>query len=187
MSENERSFANFVRNIRASAPISSVQLERALHRIGSLVQARAVVNSPIDTGNLRNHIFYEVNMGSHGGEVVVGVKGVPYAAAQEFGGTLVSRGKMFTIPITPWAKTLRRNMRSLRGAGLVRAGRVLFDPRKVTKADRKAGRIPDRAIGFILSRKINMPARYYMRDAIRHSAPTIIEILRGLGNGQQTE
>ena len=181
MSENERAFANFVRSLRASGPVSHQQLERALHRIGMLLEARAAVNAPIDTGNLRNHIFYQVNMGPHGGELVVGVKGVPYAAAQEFGGTLISTGKMFTVPIQPWAKTLRRNMRSLRGAGLVRQGRVLFDPRKVSKADQAAGKITESAKGFILTRKINMPAKFYLRNSIRDSAPTIIDILRNLG------
>lgn len=61
-------------------------LEPALRKAMEPVLARAVLDAPRDTGNLAEHITLTLRVDRRGRIVVdVGIRGVPYAAAEEFG------------------------------------------------------------------------------------------------------
>lgn len=175
MSEIDRQFAAFARSLSAKS-VTPIALERALHRIGMLITAKAKINAPVDFGHLRNSIFYEVDMKEGGGVLTVGTRGVPYAAIHEFGGVIRPvRARWLTIPIAPWAKYRRAS-----DFNLIRIGRLLVDPDKLGSGDT----IPQDAKGFFLARQATIRAKRYFGRSIDESAPTIVKILRELGNGK---
>jgi phage gpG-like protein len=71
---------------------NSPQLNEAFLRIGLQIQSHARINATnkgiVDTGTLRQQINYKFfNDGNQSG-VMIGVFGIPYAAINEFGGTV---------------------------------------------------------------------------------------------------
>lgn len=71
---------------------NSPQLNEAFLRIGLQIQTHARINATkqgvVDTGTLRQQINYKFfNDGNQSG-VMIGVFGIPYAAINEFGGTV---------------------------------------------------------------------------------------------------
>lgn len=72
--------------------VNSPQLNEAFLRIGLQIQTHARLNATkkgiVDTGTLRQQINYKFfNEGNQSG-VMIGVFGIPYAAINEFGGTV---------------------------------------------------------------------------------------------------
>lgn len=84
-------FALLIKRIEDMAP-EGAALERALHRIGTLFEAKVKENivskGLVGDGNLLNSVKYKVVMLSDGGTVTIGSYGVKYARAMEFGATI---------------------------------------------------------------------------------------------------
>lgn len=177
MNGTRRDFKKLIKTMSV-ATASPIALERALHRIGMLVSGGAKINAPVDLGHLRNSIFYRVDMNKEGGGVVtIGSKGVPYAAIHEFGGIIrPMNSRALTIPIAPWAKRHRAS-----DFRLIRIGRLLVDPNRLRKGEKQ---IPEDAKAFYLSYQVKIKAKRYIGNAIDKYEPHIVDILRGLGNGQ---
>jgi len=180
LSDNiEHQFNALIRSFR-TATATGPRLERALHRIGMLVSARAKINAPIDTGVLRNSVSYRVELDKDGGSVSVGVSGVPYAAMQEFGGTIrPKRARALTIPVAPWAKN--RRARDFKLVLIRRRGQsdggILVNPAMMKRGQK----IPRNAIGFVLRRSVTIKGKFYLRRAVDDSTNKIVQILRELG------
>jgi hypothetical protein len=145
-----------------------------------LLEAKAKLNAPIDTGALRNSISYKVELDQNGGSVTVGSYGLPYAAMQEFGGTIrPRRARALTIPVAPWAKNRRaRDFRLV----LIRAknkseGGILVNPNMLKRGQK----IPRNAIGFVLRRSVTIKGKFYLTRAVNSSTEKIVQILREVG------
>lgn len=178
MSDTDRQFVRFQRQLEVSAPTGGPQLERALYRIGMISEARIKARISriglVDQGALINSIRYNVSMESDGGTVTVSSDGVKYAAIHEFGGEITPKNaRALTIPAAPWAK-----YRRARDFKLIRIKNILVDPNRLTPGSKT---IPRDAIGFRLVKRVTIRPKWYFRDGIRDAAPTIVEILRGIG------
>lgn len=166
-------FSQLIRSFN-TATMEGPRMERALHRIGMLISAKAKINSPIDLGALRNSIDYRVEMRKDSGIVTVGSYGVPYAAIQEFGGTIVAKKRFLTIPFASWAKHRRAGDFDLTFVKTPRGG-MLIDARRIRSGQKD---IPREAIGFLLRRSVTLRARPYIRPAVESSTERIVQILR---------
>jgi hypothetical protein len=189
----ERIIKKMLKDIEKNMP-DKVRVERALYRIGSLLEKKTkeqiVKQKLVDLGGLMNSFRFTVTRSTKSKKsdylvLEFGSYGVPYARIHEFGtvgagGSLpdiVPRNKRFlTIPKAPWAK--RRRAKDF---NLVRMGRVLVDPDKLPNNMREGEPIPENAIGFILAKRARIKPKRYMQKALRQARPTIIEILRELG------
>ena len=85
-----------------------------------------------------------------------------YAPFHEFGGTMVSSGKLFTVPLSQEAARLRKNTSDLKSLNLTliksRGGKLLLVREMKTRTKPL----------FVLTRTIRMPKRPFMRPAIEN-------------------
>lgn len=166
----------------------SLTLERTLHRIGMLLELKIKENirskGMVDEGALINSIKYRVEMSEGGGRVIMLSEGVRYAGILEYGGTIRPKNaKALAIPLTPWAKKMRKKYPgvgnggpTLREAPLRYAKATIQGLRRGVLVDAK-----DR-IGFILADSVKIPEKAYMREAIYGNVSVIMDILRSIGS-----
>lgn len=82
--EGDRRAAALLREIGPA--LRSRVLGPALRKAMEPILARAIGDAPVDTGNLASHIKLTLRTDRRGNVVVdVGIEGVPYAAAEEWG------------------------------------------------------------------------------------------------------
>lgn len=197
MAEFEAQAAQFIRHLRYIVP-SKVGIERALYRIGMLVELKIKEQIEeklkVGQGHLKNSIKYEVKMfkDGSGGEVSIYSKGVKYAAIQEYGSAILPGGvirpkvrKMLSVPLSVRAK---RESAEGRGPGSYGKGahpsRKGWDPNLI----RKGAYLKNKGSGeneWVLVKSIKLEPKYFMRDGLAASRARIIEILRALGEDNE--
>jgi phage gpG-like protein len=162
------------KSIRSKIPLSSVQKERVLYRIGSMLEYKikqAIISKKlVDRGALLNSIRYTVE----GNKVTLGSYGVIYAAIQEFGGRIKAKDKLLTIPIAPWAKYHRAKDFNLHYEPLSRPSSKL------------RGRLVNEAgeTGFLLARYVDIKAKSFFKDTIEslRTQQKIVDIIQDEGS-----
>ncbi len=164
------SVAEYAKQISARAYRET--LRAALLPLAKTMERDAKARAPRDRGRLRRTIRARVDVTDDGIDLVLraGGPGVPYAAAQEYGATIVPRtARWLTIPISPAARY--RSARSF--------GRSLFTIRS------KAGNlllVRRRGTGleplFVLKHRVRLPARPYMRPAVLRARRRIPRLFR---------
>lgn len=167
----------FNKSIRNSIPIGKIQIERALYRIGAMLEAKVkfsiIEKKLVDRGALLNSIKFNVDVADK--SVTVGSYGVPYSAIHEYGGTIKAKDKLLTIPIAPWAKYRRAGDFDLH-----------FEPMKRPTAKLRGRLVNSEGItGFLLARYVDIKEKRYFRDAIQNARTEakIAEILSEGSNG----
>jgi hypothetical protein len=171
--------------VRIKDSVSQPAIERALNRIGMLVELKIkeqiIKKNMSKSGHLLNSISHEVFVDSTGGTVVIKSSGVKYARIQEEGKRILPRNgppnyaKRLSIPISERAK---KESQAGMGPGLY--GRSERDPRLI----RKGNMLVDKNTGseeWRLVQYVDIKPKRFMAGGFEEARPRIIQILREIG------
>lgn len=103
-------------NTREVSALIVSALDRAMEEVGLAAEGFAKRKCPVDTGNLRNSITHEVNLGGVGGHAAYVGTNVEYAAYVELG-TRRTQAQPFLRPAatehgSTYRSIIERNLRS---------------------------------------------------------------------------
>lgn len=149
------------------------QVFNALTRLESeiLAQIRGKSGLVVRTGALLNSIGASKKVEEVGGNIVgsIGPEGIPYAAIQEFGGTVVPKNKQFlAIPTSENRRAdglpiMTTTELQNTGKSFVRDGLIyLEEGKKITPM-------------FILKRSVTIPAHHYLANSIANTQDAIMK------------
>lgn len=160
-------------------------MTRVMRSIGLMIETEAKLNiraggtgpnkqskGMIDSGALINSIFSEVQQKGPGlTNLLVGSKGVVYAAIHEFGGTIVpKRAKWLTLPLTKQARDMKA--RDFQDTFFLTSRRGnLFIARQVGDNIETL---------YLLRKQVNIPERPYLRPAMVKVTGAALERFRAL-------